>query len=147
MRMGYHWQPAYQTKTLKNEPLGHDGPSSANRPTQICLLPLIVVNWSKMKKGELIAPSHFPVDQQLRCAHCHSALWTLKRQRQDDNLTKTVSRALQTLPTIGKVTAGRLLDGFGERVLAKALTDNIYELVNLLDAEGNLSLMSDKLSG
>ncbi|WP_242457050.1 hypothetical protein [Vibrio parahaemolyticus] len=63
-------------------------------------------------------------------------MWTLRSQRQDDNLTKTVSRALQTLPTIGKVTAGRLLDGFGEGYLAKALSDNIYELVNLLDEDG-----------
>ncbi|TOM64022.1 hypothetical protein CGH75_01805, partial [Vibrio parahaemolyticus] len=29
-----------------------------------------------------------------------------------------------------------LLDGFGEGYLAKALTDNIYELVNLLDEDG-----------
>lgn len=134
MRMGYHWQPAYQTKTLKRT-LGHDGLRA-----QTALLKFVCCpdcgQLVKDEEGELIAPSHFPVDQQLRCAHCHSALWTLKRQRQDDNLTKTVSRALQTLPTIGKVTAGRLLDGFGERVLAKALTDNIYELVNLLDAEG-----------
>ncbi|RJX68691.1 helicase [Vibrio sinensis] len=134
MRMGYHWQPAYQTKTLKRT-LGHDGLRA-----QTALLKFVSCpdcgQLVKDEEGELIAPSHFPLDQQLRCEHCHSALWSLKRQRQDDNLTKTVSRALQTLPTIGKVTAGRLLDGFGERVLAKALTDNIYELVNLLDAEG-----------
>ncbi len=134
MRMGYHWQPAYQTRTLKRT-LGHDGVKA-----QTALLKWVSCpdcgQLVKDEEGELIAPSHFPCDQQRRCEHCHAALWTLRRQRQDENLSKTVSRALQTLPTIGKVTAGRLLDGFGEHVLAKALTDNIYELVNLLDENG-----------
>jgi len=134
MRMGYHWQAAYQTKILKRE-LGHDG-------LQAQTAKLAFVRCSdcgalmKDEEGELMSPSHFPSDQQLTCQACASPLWTLRRQRQSDNLSKTVSRALQTLPTIGKVTAGRLLDGFGERYLAKALTDNIYELVNLLDEDG-----------
>ena len=134
MRMGYHWQPAYQTKTVRYT-LGHDGFNAQTALLKFVCCPdcgQLINN----DEGELIAPSHFPTDQQRRCPHCNCALWTLKRQRSDDNLTKTVSRALQTLPTIGKVTAGRLLDGFGEKVLAKALTDNIYELVNLLDEEG-----------
>ena len=134
MRMGYHWKPVYQTKTLKRE-VGHDGITAQTANLAFVRCPdcgaLI-----KNEEGELMSPSHFPSDQQLSCASCHSPLWTLRRQRQGDNLGKTVSRALQTLPTIGKVTAGRLLDGFGERYLAKALTDNIYELVNLLDEDG-----------
>ncbi|MHA2728838.1 helicase-related protein [Vibrio campbellii] len=134
MRMGYHWQPAYQTKTLKRE-LGHDGLSAQTANLTLVRCP-DCGNLVKDDEGELISPSHFPTDQQLSCAACGSALWTLRRQRQSDTLSKTVSRALQTLPTIGKVTAGKLLDGFGERMLAKALTDNIYELVNLLDDDG-----------
>ncbi|KGT35425.1 helicase [Vibrio parahaemolyticus] len=134
MRMGYHWQPAYQVKKVK-QTLGHDGFKA-----QTALLDFVCCpdchTLVKNEEGELIAPTHFPRDQQLSCEACGSPLWTLRRQRQDDNLTKTVSRALQTLPTIGKVTAGRLLDGFGEGYLAKALTDNIYELVNLLDEDG-----------
>ncbi|PQJ46819.1 helicase, partial [Vibrio jasicida] len=134
MRMGYHWQPAYQTKTLKRE-LGHDGIRAQTTNLALVRCP-DCGNLIKDDEGELISPSHFPTDQQLSCAACGSALWTLRRQRQSDTLSKTVSRALQTLPTIGKVTAGKLLDGFGERMLAKALTDNIYELVNLLDDDG-----------
>lgn len=134
MRMGYHWQRAFQTKTLKRE-LGNDG-LKAQTALQAFVRCPDCGTLAKDEEGELIAPSHFPTDQQLRCQACHSPLWTLRRQRQDDNLSKTVSRALQTLPTIGKVTAGRLLDGFGEAHLAKALTDNIYELVNLLDDDG-----------
>ncbi len=134
MRMGYHWQPAFQTKTLRRE-VGHDGMKAQTAHLSFVRCPdcgALV----KDEDGEILAPSHFPIDQQRYCEHCGGALWTLRRQRQQDTLSKTVSRALQTLPTIGKVTAGKLLDGFGESVLAKALTDNIYELVNLLDEDG-----------
>ncbi|WP_439148014.1 DEAD/DEAH box helicase family protein [Vibrio sp.] len=134
MRMGYHWESAYQTKTLKRT-LGHDGLQA-----QTAQLDFVRCSdcgaLARDEEGELIAPTHFSVDVQQSCKACHAPLWTLKRQRQNDNLSKTISRALQTLPTIGKVTAGKLLDGVGERVLAKALTDNIYELVNLLDEDG-----------
>ncbi|EIO4563336.1 DEAD/DEAH box helicase [Vibrio parahaemolyticus] len=134
MRMGYHWQPAYNVKKVK-QTLGHDGfQAQTARLDFICCPDCHTL--VKDEEGELIAPSHFPLDQQLSCEACGSPLWTLRRQRQHDNLGNTVSRALQTLPTIGKVTVGRLLDGFGERYLAKALTDNIYELVNLLDEDG-----------
>ncbi|EJG1086375.1 DEAD/DEAH box helicase [Vibrio parahaemolyticus] len=134
MRMGYHWQPAYNVKKVK-QTLGHDGfKAQTARLDFVCCPDCHTL--VKDEEGELIAPSHFPLDQQLSCEACGSPLWTLRRQRQHDNLGSTVSRALQTLPTIGKVTAGRLLDGFGERYLAKALTDNIYELVNLLDEDG-----------
>lgn len=134
MRMGYHWQPAYQTKILQRE-VGHDGLKAQTAKLAFVRCP-DCGELVKDEEGEFIAPSHFPTDQQIRCMACNSTLWTLRRQRQSDNLSKTVARALQTLPTIGKVTAGRLLDGFGERYLAKALIDNIYELVNLLDEEG-----------
>lgn len=134
MRMGYHWQAAYQTKTLIRE-VGYDGLKAQTAKLDFVRCP-DCGELVKDEEGELISPSHFPTDQQIRCEACGSTLWTLRRQRQNDNLSKTVSRALQTLPTIGKVTAGRLVEGFGERYLAKALTDNIYELVNLLDEEG-----------
>ncbi len=134
MRMGYHWQPAYRIRKVK-QVLGHDGFKAQTALLDFVCCPDCYA-LVKDEEGELMAPTHFPTDQQRRCEACGSALWTLRRQRQNDNLTKTVSRALQTLPTIGKVTAGRLLDGFGEGYLAKALTDNIYELVNLLDEDG-----------
>ncbi len=134
MRMGYHWKPVYQTRKVK-QTLGHDGLHAQTAWMTFACCP-DCYSFVKDEEGELIAPSHFPTDQQLSCEACGSALWTLRRQRQESNLSQTVSRALQTLPTIGKVTAGKLLDGFGDRYLAKALTDNIYELVNLLDEDG-----------
>ncbi len=134
MRMGYHWQPAYQTKRLKRT-LGHDGTTAQTKQLDFVRCPdcgSLAID----ELGELIAPSHFPTDKQMNCMSCDHPLWTLKRQKSDQSLSKTISRALQTLPTIGKVTAGRLLDVFGEKQLAKSLTDNIYEFVNLLDENG-----------
>ncbi|GLT20185.1 DEAD/DEAH box helicase [Vibrio zhanjiangensis] len=134
MRMGYHWSPAYRTRSVKVE-VGHDGMAAQHVWVKHCVCPdcyATVLNEDK----DPIAPSHFPTDRQVVCDQCGAALWTLRRQRQNQGLGDTVKRALQTLPTIGKITAGRLLDDFGETTLAKALTDNVYELVNLLDEDG-----------
>lgn len=52
------------------------------------------------------------------------------------NKTQVVHDALCQLPTIGPKTADRLIHQFGEDLLLGSLSDNIYELVNLLDVTG-----------
>lgn len=134
MRMGYHWKPSYRVKRIRAQ-LNDDD----NAP---------VYGWSnhvvcpdcyttvKDNEGYSYTPTNYPRDNQLKCQHCHSPLWTLHRKRLDGSLTGTVKRALMTLPTIGKVTAERLVNTFGVNNMTQALTDNIYELVNLLDSDG-----------
>ena len=134
MRMGYHWKPSYRVKRIRAQ-LNDDD----NAP---------VYGWSnhvvcpdcytavKDEEGYSYTPTNYPRDNQLKCQHCHSPLWTLHRKRLDGSLTGTVKRALMTLPTIGKVTAERLVNTFGVNNMTQALTDNIYELVNLLDSDG-----------
>ncbi|MFA0077686.1 SNF2-related protein [Vibrio artabrorum] len=134
MRMGYHWSPAYRVKKARIQ-VGHDGLRAQTAWIEQCVCP-DCYQVVRDEDDEAIAPSHFPTDSQMQCKHCQSPLWTLKRQRQSSGLGETVKRALQTLPTIGKVTANRLLSCFGEQYLAKAMADNIYELVNLLDEDG-----------
>ncbi|MEZ8822665.1 DEAD/DEAH box helicase family protein, partial [Vibrio sp. 10N.247.310.23] len=77
MRMGYHWESAYQTKTLKRT-LGHDGLQA-----QTAQLNFVRCSdcgaLAKDEEGELIAPTHFSVDVQQSCKVCSAPLWTLKR--------------------------------------------------------------------
>jgi len=54
-----------------------------------------------------------------------------------------VLKALKRIPTIGEVTAQRLIQRFGEDFLASILGDNIHEFVNLMDGNGEL-VFSDR---
>ncbi|GLO64099.1 hypothetical protein MACH09_46070 [Vibrio sp. MACH09] len=134
MRMGYHWKPAFKTKRIKIE-VGHDGLKAQTATVEYATCPdcfKLITD----ENGEGYSPSHFPTERQLKCEHCQSSLWTLRRQRQESKLSDTIKRALKTLPTIGEVTANKLVTNFGQSYLAKSLTDNIYELVNLLNSDG-----------
>jgi Holliday junction resolvasome RuvABC DNA-binding subunit len=42
------------------------------------------------------------------------------------------------IPTIGKKTADKLLDQFGEKLIKGMLADNIYQFVNLIVATDQL---------
>ena len=134
MRMGYHWKPAYLTKRVRGM-INHDMAQPVYGWHSVAVCPDCFAP-IKDEEGETYSPDSFPTEVQLTCEHCDSRLWTLQRKRVDGSLAGTVKRALMTLPSIGKVTAEKLLHTFGEGVMVEALTDNIYELVNLLDAEG-----------
>ena len=54
-----------------------------------------------------------------------------------------VFKALQRIPTIGEVTAHKLMKKFGDGFLASMLGDNIHEFINLMDANGEL-VFSDR---
>lgn len=64
-----------------------------------------------------------------------------KRTSQRDIL----NQALCQIPTIGPKTAKRLLKQFGERLIKQALSDNIYQFVNLMNESGDL-VFSDRQS-
>ncbi|WP_394230585.1 SNF2-related protein [Shewanella colwelliana] len=134
MRMGYNWKAAFNVKrqrALLNQDVEHPQYGWANHV--VCPDCFTEV---KDDEGYPYTPANFPTESQLTCKHCQSPLWTLHRKRIDGTLNGTVKRSLMTLPTIGKVTAERLIDAFGVNDMAQALTDNIYELVNLIDGEG-----------
>lgn len=134
MRMGYHWKPSYRVRRVRSQ-LNDDD----NAPVYGWANHVVCPDCNtevKDDEGYSYTPTNYPRDNQLKCQHCHSPLWTLHRKRLDGSLTGTVKRALMTLPTIGKVTAERLINTFGVNNMTQALTDNIYELVNLLDENG-----------
>ncbi|VVM27273.1 hypothetical protein BSPWISOXPB_4128 [uncultured Gammaproteobacteria bacterium] len=96
------------------------------------------------KEGEIIIATSN--DRRADCKHCGSPLWTLQRANKKSMSQKEVlNKALCQIPTIGKKTADKLLDQFGEKLIKGMLADNIYQFVNLMDENGDL-VFSDRQS-
>jgi hypothetical protein len=72
-------------------------------------------------------------------------LWTLIRPRSlsATDQSSAVVKALKRIPTIGEVTARKLMQKFGDSFLASMLGDNLYEFINLMDGNGEL-VFSDR---
>lgn len=82
--------------------------------------------------------------RRYRCRGCGEALWTLTRgQQSPKSLRDQVRDALVQIPSIGEVRANRLIQSFGEDMLAQMLGDNIHNFINLMDEEGEL-IFSDR---
>ena len=96
--------------------------------------------------GEPINPVELEAeDYRRRCSHCAAPLWTLMRPRSlsASDQSTAVFKALQRIPTIGEVTAQKLMRKFGDSFLASMLGDNIHEFINLMDGNGEL-VFSDR---
>ena len=131
MRMGFHWKPVFtRHRTL-------DGDVGACPDCGQVITDL---------DGEPINPVDLEAEEQRRkCSHCGSALWSLIRPRSlsASDQSSAVLKALTRIPTIGQVTAQKLMQKFGDAFLASMLGDNIYEFVNLMDERGEL-IFSDR---
>ncbi|XKF33372.1 helicase [Alicycliphilus denitrificans] len=140
MRMGFHWRPAFIERRLFI-----DGQVFSAACCPCCMRPLE----SESEDGETLPVSALVAKQVLgdrrrKCEHCKSPLWTLIRSGKPiQSMYDLVLDALQQLPTIGPVSAKRLLGSFGEKTLAAMLEDNVYEFVNLMDENGEL-VFSDR---
>jgi hypothetical protein len=131
MRLGFHWRPAFARRRTRNGEQGCCPDCGA-----------VIADLD----GEPIDPSELEKeDTRRRCQACDAALWTLVRPRalcgsaQADAVRKSLTR----IPTIGAVTAQRLMRTFGESFLASMLADNVYDFVNLMDSKGQL-VFSDR---
>lgn len=128
MRMGFHWKPAFAIrKTRRSEVAVCPDCGSVVKDTD----------------GQAIPPSVLRQKTFMRkCANdkCKSPLWTLIRPNAftAEERSRAVLNTLKSIPTIGKVTATRLVARFGEQFLMNMLGDNIHEFINLMDASGNL---------
>ena len=140
MRMGFHWRPAFIERRLLIDGQVFQAACCPN-----CMRPLE----STSEDGETLPVSAALAKQTLgdrrrKCEHCKSPLWTLIRSGKPiQSMYDLVLDALQQLPTIGPVSAKRLLGSFGEQTLAAMLEDNVYEFVNLMDENGEL-VFSDR---
>jgi SNF2 family DNA or RNA helicase len=131
MRMGFHWRPAFARRRTREGLIGCC-PQCGAVITDGDGLPI------KIAALESEETRRF-------CVECHSALWTLMRPRtlSGHDQSQAVLKALMRLPTIGEVTAQKLIKRFGESFLASMLVDNIFEFVNLMDGRGEL-VFSDR---
>ncbi|MFG6935546.1 helicase-related protein [Burkholderia pseudomallei] len=131
MRMGFHWKPAFVRRRTVHGTVGvcsHCGD--------------IITDLD----GEPINPIELDAeDIRRKCAHCASPLWTLMRPRtlSANDQSTAVLKALKRIPTIGEVTAQKLMKQFGEAFLASMLGDNLFEFINLMDEHGEL-VFSDR---
>jgi SNF2 family DNA or RNA helicase len=133
MRMGFHWRPAFQSKRVVG---GHVG---------MCPHCGHVISDTD---GEPINALELEAEEARRkCANedCKASLWTLMRPRSMSKYEQSdaVLKALKRIPTIGEVTAQKLMKRFSEAFLASMLEDNIHEFINLMDGKGEL-VFSDR---
>lgn len=131
MRMGFHWKPAFhRSRSLQGELASC--PHCGSIVTDV--------------DGEPISPVALEAEESRRkCQSCHATLWTLMRPKglSASDQSQAVLKALRRIPTIGEVTAKRLMQKFGESFLANILGDNIHEFINLMDGKGEL-VFSDR---
>ena len=140
MRMGFHWRPAYRTGKRLEAGYG-------TVPVFCC----------PKCGGEILDDEGEPygfdasiqsdlVKERRYCRNklhgkpCGEPLWTLCRPDTAtastvyDKVLKTVSG----LPGIGRKGAQKLLEQFGEEMLAGILENNVQAFANLMDGEGEL---------
>lgn len=131
MRMGFHWKPAFVRRRTRSGCVGAC-PQCGDLITDL--------------DGEPINPIELDAEDIRRtCSHCASPLWTLMRPRtvSANDQSAAVLKALKRIPTIGEVTAQRLMKQFGDAFLASMLGDNLFEFINLMDENGEL-VFSDR---
>ncbi|MEC9358630.1 MAG: DEAD/DEAH box helicase [Pseudomonadota bacterium] len=144
MRMGFHWKPAYAVRPLLFRPEANEGsqlsPATVQRVACCPACGAVAADG----EGNPYRADAFPTEARLRCMQCNGPLWTLMRPRaQPKNRHDLMCDALCQLPTIGRKTAEKLIGTFGESQLGGMLEDNLYELINLMDADGDL-VFSDR---
>ncbi|EMI1808411.1 DEAD/DEAH box helicase family protein, partial [Pseudomonas aeruginosa] len=131
MRMGFHWKPVFVRRRTPHCDVGAC-PACGHVITDL--------------DGEPVNTIDLEAEESRRkCSHCTSPLWTLIRPRglSASDQSSTVLKALKRIPTIGEVTAQKLMQKFGDAFLASMLGDNIHEFINLMDGNGEL-VFSDR---
>ncbi|MDR2452370.1 MAG: DEAD/DEAH box helicase [Candidatus Accumulibacter sp.] len=135
MRMGFHWKSAFTRRRIRIGKRFHDMAACPDCGR------LVTDPDGEPIPAPVLAASEF----RKKCVHCGAALWTLMRPRSlsASDQSSTILKALKRIPTIGEVTARRLMQTFGESFLASMLGDNTYQFINLMDGDGEL-VFSDR---
>jgi len=150
MRMDFHWKPAFSIRkihTRMNTDINDKKSSSYISTENVACCPscgVVIKEIDSTGCIRPIKPISFPDKNRMKCSDCNENLWTLMRPgKKKKSQRDIVFDAMCKIPTIGKVTANRLIDIFGEGLLSDYLSDNIYNFINLMDNEGDL-VFSDK---
>ena len=145
MRMGFHWRPAFSVRRT----VFRDDGGELHRAEYACCpdcgqwLSRPGDDGAEMPMSAQMARVSLDADRQ-SCRHCGSRLWTLcRRGKSQRSRREIVLDALKQMPTIGPKTADRLMANFGEELLSSMLEDNLFEFINLMDADGEL-VFSDR---
>jgi hypothetical protein len=145
MRLGFHWRAAFAVRNRHLRDQSED--ANPRLPTRVRTLHQVACPRCGEglfdEESEPVTPANFPVDRRARCEHCGEPLWSLVRPKPAASPDDSVRRAICRLPTIGPKTADRLLARFGAERLGGMLDDNVFEFVNLMDADGEL-VFSDR---
>ena len=109
----------------------------------MCCVAVIVAHLFKQGNSYFHDIRNLP-QKQHTCYHCNSKLWQygIEKKAEESNYDK-LRKALCQLPTIGKVKATNLLNSFGEDLLLNSLEDNLYQMTNLIDEQGEF-VFNDK---
>jgi SNF2 family DNA or RNA helicase len=140
MRMGFNWRPAYMTRL---QGVGEGESFQALRLVACTSCGSPVMDDEGVPLQTHLA-EEFLGRRRSKCQHCNASLWTLTRGTvAAKSLRDQVRDALVQIPSIGEVRARRLIDNFGEDMLAEMLGDNIHNFINLMDEDGEL-IFSDR---
>nr|WP_230971783.1 DEAD/DEAH box helicase [Nitrogeniibacter aestuarii] len=147
MRMGFHWRPAFVKRLV---PFASEmGSKQVGRYAACPSCGSLIM--AKNGEGDSVPLPFSRAEIELNESRfncqdedCGAPLWTLTRKgRPMRSYRDQVLESLQKMPTIGPKKAEALVARFGEELLGSMLSDNIYQLVNLMDADGEL-VFSDR---
>ena len=144
MRMGFDWKPAAQIRKVHERRHTEAGNEQSLSFVQTCGYAACPDCGGAVAEedGAWMPYAKFAEehgnDRRRRCLHCGAALWSLKRPGQAKDPRGIVKDALCQMPTIGPKTADKLLAAFGADSLAGMLDANPFDVINLMDEDGEL---------
>ncbi len=142
MRLGFHWRPAIATRRFHRRRYTEEGNFASPSFTETVDVAACPRCGDPVSNDEgWVTVDRFAAhagDRRTVCAECREPLWSLMRPGQLKDHQSVVIEALCQIPTIGPKTAQRLVQTFGADLLSGMLADNVYEFVNLMDANGDL---------
>ena len=145
MRMGFHWRAAYSVRsTVWTDELGA---RHVERYASCAHCGAYVMRAAEDGADMPMSAHQAAIalaEDRRKCGGCASPLWSLTRRGKPQRSRRDlVLDGLIQMPTIGPKTAEQLLATFGENLLGSMLEDNVFEFVNLMDADGEL-VFSDR---
>lgn len=140
MRMGFNWKPAFTKRLMA---IGEGSEAQVLRVAACSDCGHVLENEDGDLLQVIFAEENLNKTRKA-CPQCGAPLWALTRGGIAAKSRRDMVRdALTEIPSIGEVTAGRLLKTFGESMLANMLEDNFHQFINLMDEEGEL-VFSDR---
>ncbi len=140
MRMGFNWAPSFVIRSLGVS----EGARSQVLRVAACSSCGEVIDDEDGAPLQVHLAFEYLNLRRRRCAKCGDPHWTRTRgNRPAKSQREMVHEALCQIPSIGAKTAQRLLQRFGDGMLANMLEDNFHNFINLMDDDGDL-LFSDR---